>query len=107
MSNSHSIHPLGSDDTDQIDPIVAESLTPYQVEWLSRQCKDLKLKKLQILRQTLFEWMDEYPDYQFSASAFGSVMRLALGNYINRHEADFVSVRPRTPQKKADQPVAH
>jgi hypothetical protein len=96
MSISHSIHPLGYGDTDQIDPVVAEALTPYQVEWLFRQCQDLRLKKLQILRQALFEWIDEHPDYRFSASTFGYVMRVALENYMNRHEAEFVPVRPRT-----------
>jgi hypothetical protein len=59
MSTSQSIHPLGYGDTDQIDPVVADSLTTYQVEWLSRQCQDLGFKKLQILRQALFEWVDE------------------------------------------------
>ena len=96
MSTSHSVNPLGSGDTDQIDPVVAEALTLYQVEWLCRQCKDLRLKKLQILRQALFEWIDEHPEYRFSASTFGYVMRVALENYMCRHEAEFVSVRPRT-----------
>jgi hypothetical protein len=59
MSTSQSIHPLGYGDTDQIDPVVAEALTTYQVEWLFRQCQDLRLKKLQILRQALFEWVGE------------------------------------------------
>ena len=63
MTTSDSINPLGSGETDQIDPVVAEALTPYQVEWLSRQCKDLGLKRLQILRQALFEWIDEHPEY--------------------------------------------
>ncbi len=44
MTTKDSINPLGSGETDQIDPVVAEALTPYQVEWLSRQCKDLGLK---------------------------------------------------------------
>ena len=96
MSTSHSIHPLGYGETDQIDPVVAEALTTYQVEWLFRQCQDLRFKKLQILRQALFEWIDEHPDYRFSASTFGYVMRVALENYMNRHRAEFVSVRPRT-----------
>jgi hypothetical protein len=58
MTTSNSINPLGSGETDQIDPVVAEALTPYQIEWLSRQCKDLGLKRLQILRQALFEWIN-------------------------------------------------
>ena len=45
MTTSDSINPLGYGETDQIDPVVAEALTPYQVEWLSRQCKDLGLKR--------------------------------------------------------------
>jgi hypothetical protein len=93
MSTSQSIHPLGYGDTDEIDPVVAEALTTYQVEWLFRQCQDLRLKKLQILRQALFEWVDEYPDYRFSASTFGYVMRVALENYMNRHNTEFISAR--------------
>ena len=41
------MHPLGYGDTDQIDPVVAEALTTYQVEWLFRQCQELSFKKLQ------------------------------------------------------------
>jgi hypothetical protein len=93
MSTSQSIHPLGCGDTDEIDPVVAEALTTYQVEWLFRQCQDLRLKKLQILRQALFEWVGEYPDYRFSASTFGYVMRVALENYMNRHNTEFISTR--------------
>jgi hypothetical protein len=48
---------LGNMDADEIDPVVAEGLTPYQVEWLRRQRSDLGMQKLQILRQALFEWM--------------------------------------------------
>lgn len=96
MTTSDSVNPLGSGETDQIDPVVAEALTPYQIEWLNRQCKDLGLKRLQILRQALFEWIDEHPDYRLSANTFGYVMRVALENYINRHEGEFVPVRPRT-----------
>jgi hypothetical protein len=44
MSTGQSIHPLGYGDTDEIDPVVAEALTTYQVEWLFRQCEDLRLK---------------------------------------------------------------
>src|SRR6266436_9347186 len=80
MTTKDSINPLGSGETDQIDPVVAEALTPYQIEWLSRQCKDLVLKRLQVLRQALFEWIDEHPDYRFSANTFGYVMRVALEN---------------------------
>ena len=36
MTTSDSINPLGSGETDQIDPVVAEALTPYQIEWLSK-----------------------------------------------------------------------
>ena len=96
MSVSQSMHPLGYGDTDQIDPAVAEALTTYQVEWLFRQCQELSLKKLQILRQALFEWVDEHPDYRFSVSTFGSVMSVALENYINRHQAEFMSGRAST-----------
>jgi hypothetical protein len=87
---------LGSGETDQIDPVVAEAPTPYQIEWLSRQCKDLGLKRLQLLRQTLLESIDEHTDYRFSANTFGYVMRVALEKYMNRHEGEFVPVRPRT-----------
>jgi hypothetical protein len=94
VSASQSIHPLGSGDTDEIDPVVAEALTTYQVEWLFRLCQDLRFKKLQILRQALFEWVGEHPGYRFSASTFGYVMRIALENYMNRHKAEFISATP-------------
>ena len=90
---NHSIHPLGHGDTDQIDPVVAEALTTYQVEWLFRQRRDFGFKKLQILRQALFEWIFEHQDYRFSPGTFGHVMRVALENYMKRHQAEVVSVR--------------
>jgi hypothetical protein len=92
MATNDLTHPLGDVDTDEIDSAVAEALTPYQVEWLRRQCSDLRLKKLQILRQALFEWLDEHPDYRFSATTFGSEMRAALENFINQHNEEFVCV---------------
>jgi hypothetical protein len=39
------MHPLGYGDSDQIDPVVAEALTTYQVEWLFRQCQELSFLK--------------------------------------------------------------
>jgi hypothetical protein len=92
MAINDSTHPLGDVDTDEIDPAVAKALTPYQVEWLCRQCSDLGLKKLQILRQSLFEWISEHPDYRFSATTLGREMRVALENFINRHNEEFVFV---------------
>jgi hypothetical protein len=96
MPNNDSTHPLGDLEADEIDPAVAEALTPYQIEWLRTQSSRLGLKKLQVLRQALFEWIREHPDYRFSAATFGSEMRDALENYINRHSEEFFFV-PRVP----------
>jgi hypothetical protein len=92
MPANDSAHPIGKVEADEIDPAVAEALTPYQTEWLRIQCSELGLKKLQILRQALFEWIDEHPDYRFSAATFGSAMSHALANYIDRHSEEFVFV---------------
>jgi hypothetical protein len=92
MPTNDSTNPLGNLEADEIDPAVAEALTPYQAEWLRTQCSELGLKKLQILRQALFEWIDEHQDYRFSAAIFGSEMRAALENYISRHNEEFVFV---------------
>jgi hypothetical protein len=92
MAINDSTHPLRDVDTDEIEPAVAEALTPYQVEWLCRQCSDLGLKKLQILRQSLFEWISEHPDYRFSATTLGREMRVALEKFIKRHNEEFVCV---------------
>ena len=77
MPTNDSTHPLGDLGADEIDPAVAEALTPYQAEWLRTQSSELGLKKLQVLRQALFEWIREHPDYRFSAATFGSEMRAA------------------------------
>jgi hypothetical protein len=92
MPTNDSTHPLGDLEADEIDPAVAEALTPYQAEWLRAQCSELGLKKLQVLRQALFEWIREHPDYRFSAATFGSEMRIALENYISRHSEEFFFV---------------
>ena len=89
MATIQSIHPLGNAETDQIDPAVAKALAPYQVEWLFRQSQELRLTKLQILRQALFEWVGEHPGYRFSAIGFGYVVRDALENYMDRQKAEF------------------
>jgi hypothetical protein len=94
MTVSNPTHPLGFEETDEIDSAVARALTAYQVEWLLRQCSDLRLKKLQLLRQALFEWVAEHPDYRFSAATFGSAMQLALEEFIRRHTAEFVPLEP-------------
>jgi hypothetical protein len=93
MSVSQSMHPLGYGDTDQIDPAVAAALTTSQVEWLFRQCQELSLKKTPDTPPGSFEWVDEHPDYRFSVSTFGSAMRVALENYMNRHQAEFMSAK--------------
>ena len=96
MATIQSIHPLGNAETDQIDPAVTEALTPLQAEWLFRQSQELRLRKLQILRQALFEWVGAHPGYRFAASTFGSVVRDALENYMDRHKAEFVPARETT-----------
>jgi hypothetical protein len=92
MPTNESTHPLGDLEADEIDPAVAEALTPYQTEWLRTQCRELGLKKLQVLRQALFEWIKEHPDYRFSAATFGSEMQVALEDFISRHNEEYFFV---------------
>ena len=92
MAISDPIHPLGHEDNDQIDPTVARALTPDEMEWLHRQCHELKLKKLQILRQALFEWISEHPGYRFHEEDFGDTMRIALEKFIRQHSREFVAI---------------
>ena len=92
MPTSDPTHPLGDEDSDQIDPAVARALTPYEMEWLRRQCDELKLKKLQILRQALIEWIGEHPEYRFYEQRFGETMRIALEKFIGTHSQEFVPV---------------
>jgi len=92
MATSDPTHPLGNEDSDQIDPAVAKALTPYELEWLRRQCHELKLRKLQILRQALIEWISEHPAYRFKEQDFGDTMRIALERFIRRHSQEFVPV---------------
>ena len=95
MATSDPTHPLGNEDSDQIDPVVAQALTPYEIEWLRRQCHELKLRKLQILRQALIEWISEHPTYRFKEEDFGDTMRIALEKFIRRHSQEFVPVNER------------
>jgi hypothetical protein len=95
MATSDPTHPLGNEDSDQIDAVVAQALTPYEMEWLHRQCHVLKLRKLQILRQALIEWISEHPAYRFKEEDFGDTMRIALEKFIRRHSQEFVPVDER------------
>ena len=88
MTNSDQTHPLGDEETDQINPAVADGLTPAQLEWLSTQSAVVGRKKLQILRQALFEWVGEHMEYRFNEAGFGRTVRRALDEFIIRHNAD-------------------
>jgi hypothetical protein len=88
MTNSDQTHPLGDEETDQINPAVADGLTPAQLEWLCAQSAVLGCKKLQILRQALFEWVGEHMEYRFNEAGFGQTVRRALEEFMNRHNAD-------------------
>jgi hypothetical protein len=88
MTNSDQTHPLGDEETDQINPAVADGLTPTQLEWLRRRSGVVGRKKLQILRQALFEWVGEHPEYRFTEALFGDTVRGALEEFMNRHRED-------------------
>jgi hypothetical protein len=88
MTNSDQTHPLGDEETDQINPAVAEGLTPAQLDWLSRQSTVVGRKKLQILRQALFEWVSEHREYRFTEARFGDTVRDALEEFMSRQRAD-------------------
>jgi hypothetical protein len=88
MTNSDQTHPLGDEETDQINPAVADGLTPAQLEWLCTQSAVVGRKKLQILRQALFEWVGEHMEYRFNEAGFGRTVRRALEEFMDRHNAD-------------------
>ena len=88
MTNSDQTHPLGNEETDQINPAVAHDLTPAQLEWLTNQSTFVGRKKLQILRQALFEWISGHLEYRFTEAQFGDTVRGALEEFMTRHRAD-------------------
>ena len=88
MTNSDRTHPLGDEETDQINPAVAAGLTPVQLEWLCAQSDAVGRKKLQILRQALFEWVSEHMEYRFNEARFGDTVRRALDEFMNRNRSD-------------------
>ena len=107
MTNSDQTHPLGNEETDQINPAVADELTPAQLEWLSNQSTFVGRKKLQILRQALFEWVSGHLEYRFTEARFGETVRRALEEFMSRHREDvLVSKTDRdvggTQQHRAD-----
>jgi hypothetical protein len=88
MSNSDQTHPLGDEETDQINRAVADGLTPEQHDFLCRQSTVMGRKKLQILRQALFEWVSEHLEYRFSEALFADTVRCALEEFMYRHRAE-------------------
>jgi hypothetical protein len=88
MTDNDRTHPLGDEETDQINPAVSAGLTPGQLEWLCQQSEVVGRKKLQILRQALFEWVGEHLEYRFNEARFGDTVRRALEEFMNRHTAD-------------------
>jgi hypothetical protein len=107
MTNSERTHPLGDEETDQINLAVAEGLTPAQLEWLGAQSDVLGRKKLQILRQALFEWVGVHLEYRFNEARFGDTVRHALEEFMNRHSADVsLSENPLVPgAEKVSEPA--
>jgi hypothetical protein len=97
MTNSDRTHPLGDEETDQINPVVAEGLTSAQLEWLCRQSDVVGRKKLQILRQALFEWVGEHLEYRFNEARFGDTVRHALEEFMNRNGADVLESETESP----------
>jgi hypothetical protein len=85
MTNSDQIHPLGEEETDEINPAVANGLTPEQIAFLCRQSTIVGRKKLQILRQALFEWVSEHLEYRFTEALFADTVRRALEEFMYRH----------------------
>ncbi len=85
MTNSDQIHPLGEEETDEINPAVANGLTPEQLDFLCRQSTIVGRKKLQILRQALFEWVSEHLEYRFTEALFADTVRRALEEFMYRH----------------------
>jgi hypothetical protein len=88
MTDSDQTHPLGDEETDQINPAVADELTSAQLEWLTGQSAVVGRKKLQILRQALFEWVGVHLEYRFTEAQFGDTVRRALEEFMTRHRAD-------------------
>jgi hypothetical protein len=88
MTNSDQTHPLGDEETDQINPAVADGLTPEQLDFLCSQSTVVGRKKLQILRQALFEWVSEHLEYRFTEAHFGDTVRRALEEFMHRHRAE-------------------
>ena len=88
MTDSDKTHPLGDEETDQINPAVESGLTPEQLDWLRTQSAVLGRKKLQILRQALFEWVGEHLEYRFREAGFGNTVRRALDEFMIRHSTD-------------------
>jgi hypothetical protein len=97
MTNSDRTHPLGDEETDQINPAVAAGLTPAQLEWLCAQSDLVGRKKLQILRQALFEWVGEHLEYRFNEARFGDTVRRALEEFINRQSAEALGSEMENP----------
>lgn len=88
MTNSDQTHPLGDEETDQINPAVANGLTPEQLDFLSRQSTVVGRTKLQILRQALFEWVGEHLEYRFTEALFADTVRCALEEFMYRQRAE-------------------
>ena len=111
MTNSDRTHPLGDEETDQINPAVAEGLTPAQLEWLCAQSDVVGRKKLQILRQALFEWVGEHLEYRFNEARFGDTVRHALEEFMSRQSAEVVGSERESPLSpgtaKVSEPADH
>jgi hypothetical protein len=88
MTDSDQTHPLGDEETDQINPAVADALTPEQIDFLCRQSTVVGRKKLQVLRQALFEWVSEHLEYRFTEALFADTVRSALEEFMYRHRAE-------------------
>jgi hypothetical protein len=80
----------GSNDPDQVDPWVQAQLSTYQLRWLNTQGRFTSPARL--LKNALVEWVVRHPDDWFRGTRVCDAIRLALSEFIDRHEDEFLAL---------------
>jgi hypothetical protein len=88
--NPDGLRSNGSDDPEQVDPWIQAQLSTDQVRWLKTQSG--AVNQAELLKNALAEWVVRHPEDWFRGTRLSDAIRLALTEFINRHQDEFIDL---------------
>jgi hypothetical protein len=80
----------GGDEPHRVDPWIQAQLSTDQVRWLNNQAT--VVDQVQLLKSALAEWVVRHPEIWFQGTRLSDAVRLALTEFIDRHNDEFIAL---------------